>query len=115
MGNDQMMLGLDSNLNVVTNDTGASAAGRHRASVRIGQRYLLVWRGKHDRPEVTEAPHLLLQLLDLLSQPLCLGLQRFRRLLSVGRIELLQVTGNALLNLSHAPFHLGAGEVLVAV
>ena len=40
---------------------------------------------------------------------------KLRRLLPVGSVELLQVTGNALLNLSHAPLHLGTGEVLVSV
>ena len=47
MRDDQMMLGFDGNLDVVAHDTGASAAGRHRAGIGIGQRYLLVRRGEH--------------------------------------------------------------------
>ena len=35
--NDQMMVSLDGNLNVVADDAGTAAAGRHRAGIRIGQ------------------------------------------------------------------------------
>src|SRR5947207_13702917 len=42
-----MMLGIDSNLHVVADDAGTAAAGRHRTAVGIGQRDLLVGRGKH--------------------------------------------------------------------
>ena len=39
---DQMMLGLDSDLHVVADNTRAAAARRHRTTVGIGQRDLLV-------------------------------------------------------------------------
>ena len=50
MRDDQMMFGVDGDLDVVADDTGAAAAGRHRAGIRIGQRDLLVRCGKHLAP-----------------------------------------------------------------
>ena len=44
-----------------------------------------------------------------------LGFERLGRLLPVGGIELLQIARDALLNLRHAPVHLGAREVFVAI
>ena len=115
MRDDQMMFGVDGDLDVVADDTGASAAGRHRAGIRIGQRYLLVRCGKHLHLENLETLHLLLQLRDLLFQAARLGFERLGRLLPVGGVELLQIARDALLDLRHAPLHLGAREVLVAV
>ena len=115
MRDDQMMCGVDGDLNVIANDARAAAAGRHRAGIGVRQRYLLVRRGKHPHLQCMEALHLLLQLLDLLFQTARLGFERLRRLLPVGGVELLQIARDALLNLRHAPVHLGAGEVLVAV
>jgi hypothetical protein len=40
MRDDQMMLGVDGDLEVVAYDARASAARRHRTGIRIGQRYL---------------------------------------------------------------------------
>ena len=110
-----MMRGFDGDLDVVANDTGASAAGRHRAGIGIGQRYLLVRCGEHLHLENLEPLHLLLQLRDLLFQTVRLGFERLGRLLPVGAVELLQIARDALLDLRHAPLHLGAREVLVAV
>src|SRR5829696_4324938 len=62
-----------------------------------------------------QALHLLLQLLDLLRQMARLGFERLRRLLPIGGVELLEIAGDALLNLHHAPIHLGAGEVPVTI
>src|SRR5208283_648735 len=45
----------------------------------------------------------------------CLGRARQRRLLPVGAVELVQIACNALLDLRHAPLHLGAREVLVTI
>src|SRR5262245_31029583 len=59
--------------------------------------------------------HLLFQLRDLLRQAARLGFERLGWFLSIGAVELLQITRNALLNLSHAPVHLGTREVLVTV
>jgi hypothetical protein len=42
MRDDQMMLGIDGNLDVVAHNTRAATAGRHRAGIGIGQRYLLL-------------------------------------------------------------------------
>ena len=44
MGDDQMVLGVDGDLNIVADGGGAFAAGRHRSGVGIGQRDLLVGR-----------------------------------------------------------------------
>ena len=115
MRDDQMMCGVDGNLDVVANDTGATAAGRHRAGIRIGQRYLLVRCGEHLHLENLEPLHLLLQHRDLLFQTARPGLERLGWFLPVGGVELLQIARDALLNLRHAPLHLGACEVLVAV
>ena len=110
-----MMCGFDCDLDVVAHDTGASAARRHRAGIRIGQRDLLVRCGEHLHLENLEPLHLLLQLRDLLFQAARLGFERLGRLLPIGGVELLQIARDALLDLRHAPLHLGAREVLVAV
>jgi hypothetical protein len=75
MHNDQMMVGLDGNLNVVADDAGTAAAGGHRGGIGIGQRYL-VRGGKHLHLETLDTPHLLLQRLDPLFEAVRLGLQR---------------------------------------
>ena len=75
MHDDQMMVGLDGNLDVVTDDARTAAAGRHRAGIGIGQRDLLVRGGEHLHLETLEPPHLLLQRLDLLFETARLGLQ----------------------------------------
>ena len=53
-----MVLGVDRDLHVVADDTGAAPARRHRAGIGIGQRYLLIGRGQHLRFEAVEALHL---------------------------------------------------------
>ena len=110
-----MVLDVDGGLHVVAHDTGAAAAGRHRARIGIGQRDLLIGALKHPRRECLEALHLLPELRDLLSQPGDLGRERLGGLLKVGGVELLQVTRDARLDLGPPPRHLGAREVAVAV
>src|SRR5690349_18391045 len=56
---DQMMLGVDDNLRVVTHDTGDSSTRRHRAGIRIGERYLLIWSSQHLRLATFKTVHLL--------------------------------------------------------
>jgi hypothetical protein len=63
---DQMVLGLNRNLHVVTNHAGAAAARRHRARIGIGQRDLLIGALEHPRLDLGEAPHLVPELRDLL-------------------------------------------------
>src|SRR2546430_12857902 len=106
-----MMHGIDGDLDVVAYDTGASAARRHRASIRIGQRYLLVRRSERPQLECKEPLHLLFQLRDLLLQAGRLGRARQRRPLPMGAVELVQIAGDAL-NLTNPPGHLGAHEFL---
>ena len=107
MHDDQMMLGFDRNLDVVANDAGAAAAGRHRAGIGIGQRDLLVRGGEHLLPETLEPPHLLLQRLDLLFEAVRLGYEGLRRFLPVGSVELFKIARDALFDLRYAPLHLG--------
>jgi hypothetical protein len=76
MHDDQMMVGLDGNLDVIADDDGTAAAGRHRAGIGIGQRDLVVRGSEHLHLETFETPHLLLQRLDLLFEAVRLGLQR---------------------------------------
>ena len=115
MGDDQMVLGLDRDLHIVTDHPGAAPAGGHRARVRIGEGDLLVGGGQHLRLDHGETVHLLAELGDLLLQPRRLGCEHLRGLLSVGGIELLQIARNALLDLRPAPLDLGAREVPVTV
>ena len=115
MRDDQMVLGVDGDLDIVANDAGTATTGRHRAGIGIGQRDLLVRRGEHLHLEILKTPHLLLQLLDLIFEAARLGFERLGRLLPVGAVELLQIPRDTLLDLRHAPLHLGAREVLVAV
>jgi hypothetical protein len=96
MRDDQMMCGVDSNLDVVADNTGAAHARRHRAGIRIGQRYLLIRSSEHLYLENLEKLHLLLQLRDLLCQTARLGLECLGRLLPVGAVELLQIARDAL-------------------
>ena len=110
-----MMPSLDGNLAIVAHHAGATAAGRHRAGIGVGQRDLLVRRGKHVHLESREPPHLCLELLDLLFEAARLGFERLGWLLPVGSVELLQITRHALLDLRHPPLHLGPREVPVAV
>ena len=53
----QLVLGVDGDLDVVTDDPAAAAAGRHRTGVRIGQRELLVGRGIKGRLQRLEGRH----------------------------------------------------------
>src|SRR5207237_8811825 len=84
MRDDQMMRNINSDLDVVAHDTGAPPARRHRAGIRIGQRYLLVRCGEHTSLEGAKALHLLFQLGDLLLEATHLGFECLRRLLPVG-------------------------------
>jgi FAD binding domain len=64
--------------------------------------------------ECMEALHLLLQLRDLLLQAGGLGRARQRLLLPIDAVELVQIAGDALLDLRHAPFMVYPREFLVA-
>ena len=69
MRDDQVVLRVDRGLHIVADDPGALAARGHRASVRVGQRDLLVGCGLHRGFDLLELLHLLLQRRDLLFQP----------------------------------------------
>ena len=115
MGNDQVMIGIHSDLHVVADDARAAAAGCHRATVGVGQRYLLVGRSQHLLLVDGKLAHLLFHLRQLLLEPCHLRGQRFGRLLPVGGVKLAQIAGNALLQLGTPPLHLCPREVPVPV
>ncbi len=115
MRHNQMMLGIDSDLYVVTDNARAAAARRHRAAVGIGQRDLLVRRSQHLLLVNRQLTHFLLQLRQLLLEPCYFRGQRFCRLLSVRRVKLAQIAGDALLQLGTPPLHLRLCEVLVPI
>jgi len=115
MGNDQVMIGIHSDLHVVADDARAAAAGCHRATVGVGQRYLLVGRSQHLLLVDGKLAHLLLHLRQLLLESRHLRGQRFGRLLPVGGVKLAQIAGNALLQLGTPPLHLCPREVPVPV
>src|SRR6516225_9359410 len=95
-------------------EEGGSAGG-HRTGIRVGKRYLLIWRVAHLRVKHFQAAHLLLQPSDLFLDPRRLDDGCFRRLLPIGTIELTQISTDAFLDLRHPPRHLGICEVAVAV
>src|SRR5262249_49648010 len=85
---------------------------RHRARVRIGERYLPVLALHHLRIDRVEADDLFLELLDLVLQPHNFRL-RHRIAVPVGSLELREIASDALVDPLQAPLHLGLGEVLV--
>src|SRR5437879_8079019 len=113
MGNNELMLGVDGTLNIVPDQPAASTAGGHRASIGIGQRYLLVLGLHHQRVQIVEALNLLTQRRNLLVEPGDLGL-RYRFPLAIGAVKLREITGYALVDLRQPPLHFGLREVPVA-
>src|SRR6202051_102315 len=110
MGNDEMMLGIDGSLNIVPDHSAASATCGHRTRIGIGQGYLLVLALHHLTVQSVQALNLLAQRRNLLVEPGDLGF-RYRFPLTVGTVELREITGNALVNLRQTALHLGLGEV----
>src|SRR5476651_2225767 len=98
MGNNEMVLGVDGALYIVTDHPAAATAGGHRASIGIGQRYLLVLGLHHLSVQTVQALYLLAQRCNLFVEPRDLGL-RDRFALAIGAVELREVAGNALINL----------------
>jgi hypothetical protein len=115
MGNDQAMVGIHGDLHVVVDDARAAAARCHRATVEIGQRYLLVGRCQHLLLVDGKLAHLLLHLRQLLVEPCHLRSQCLRRLLPVSRFKLAQIARDALFELGTPSLHLRSCEVPVAV
>src|SRR5450631_2531402 len=112
MGNNEMMFGVDGALHIVTDHPAASATCGHRASIGIGQRYLLVLGLHHLSVQTVQALYLLTQRRNLLVEPGDLGF-RYRFPLTVGTVELREIAGYALVNLRQSPLHLGLGEIPV--
>src|SRR6195256_2876698 len=112
MGNNEMMRGVDGTLNIVPNHPATSATCGHRASIAVGQRYLLVLGLHHQGVQSVQALNLLTQRRNLLVEPGDLGL-RYRFPLTIGAVELREISGNALVDLRQPPLHLGLREVPV--
>src|SRR5580700_7012138 len=110
MGNNEMMLGVDGTLNIVPNHPATSATRGHRASIRVSQGYLLVLGLHLKGVQTVQALNLLTQRCNLLVEPGDLGL-RYRFPLTIGAVELREITGNALVNLRQTALHLGLDEV----
>src|ERR1700687_3828843 len=106
MSNNEMMLGVDGTLNIVPHYPAASATCGHRASIGIGQRYLLVLGLHHLSVQTVQALYLLTQRRNLLVEPDDLGL-RYHFSLAIGAVELREIAGDALVNLRQPPLHLG--------
>src|SRR5471032_2888752 len=108
-----MMLGVDGTLHIVTDHPAASATCGHRASIEIGQRYLLVLSLHHLSVQSIQALYLLAQRRNLLVEPGDLGL-RYSFPLAIGAVELREIPGDALVNLRQPPLHLALGEVPIS-
>jgi hypothetical protein len=98
MRDDQMVLGIDGDLHIVTDNVSALTAGRHRAGIGIGQGDLFVGRGLNLLANLHEGLHLPLQALDLLLKADCLGLGHIA-VLPVGTVQDRQVARDAGLQL----------------
>jgi hypothetical protein len=61
MCDDQVMVSIDSYLHVVADHAGAASARRHRATVRISERDLLIGRCQHQLLHHRQALHLAFQ------------------------------------------------------
>src|SRR3954447_16222413 len=110
MDNNEMMLGVDGTLHIVTDHPAASATCGHRARIGIGQRDLLVLGLHHLSVQSVQALYLLAQRCNLLIEPGDLGL-RYRFPLAIGAVELREIAGYALVNLRQTALHLGLGEI----
>src|ERR1700674_2475885 len=113
MSNNEMMLGIDGTLHIVTDHPAASATCGHRASIGIGQRYLLVLGLHHLNVQSVQALYLLTQRRNLLVEPGDLGL-RYRFPMAIGAVELREIPGDAFINLRQPPLHLGLREVPIS-
>src|ERR1700726_5206136 len=113
MGNNEMMLGVDDTLHIVTDHPAASAARGHRAGIGIGKRDLLVLGLHHLSVQCVQALYLLAQRCNLLVEPGDLG-RRYRFPLAIGAIKLREVAGNTLVNLLQPPLHLRLRKVPVS-
>jgi hypothetical protein len=95
VGNNEMMLGIDGTLHIVTDHPAASATRGHRASIGIGQRDLLVLSLHHLSVQSVQAQYLLAQRWSRLIEPGDLGL-RYRFPLEIGAVELREISRYAL-------------------
>src|SRR5262249_33288069 len=109
-----MVLGVDGDLYIVADGSGAFAASRHRTGVGIGQRDLLVGCVLNSPLHLLQGLHLPAQAGNLLLQPDRLGLGDIA-LFAVGLVQRSQVTRNAGVNLLHSPDDLGYRVILVAI
>ena len=86
VGNDQMVLGVDGDLHIVTDGGSAFATGRHRSGIGFGQRDLLVGCVLNRLLHHLQGQHLSAQAGNLLLQPARLGLSDVA-LFTVGLVQ----------------------------
>src|SRR3981081_3252832 len=114
-----MVRGVDLPLYVVGDHAGAAPARCHRAAIGIGQRYLLVGRGKQCLFNRGQPFHFFFELRQLFLKPRLGQQHRFRRLfscgsLAVGGVELAHVARHTLFDLLLATLDLALREVVIA-
>ena len=80
------MRSIDGTLYIVADHPAASATCGHRASIGIGQRYLLVLGLHHLSVQTVQALYLLTQRRNLLVEPVDLGFRR-RFPLAIGAVD----------------------------
>ena len=116
MRDNEMVRRVDGGRHVVADDAGVLAARRHRASIRISQRDLLVLAGLQLHVDRIQSRDLLFQLRDFLLQPRDLGGRHVRASgnLPIRGFELRHVARDARVDALKPAFHFALGEVLVA-
>ena len=112
VGDDQVVLGVHCGLDVVADDASGLAVRGHRAGVGVSQRELAIGLRLQLLLCLVELAHLPPQSIDLVLQPLRLGLQ-VGRLGAVGGLERIEVALDALFDLLLALVDLAGREVAV--
>ena len=114
VGNDQIVLSVNGDLDVETDSACAFATGGHRACVRIGERDLLVGRSLHLACHLSERPHLSPQAFNFFRDPSCLAFGHVV-VLTVSAFQSGQIAGDAGLDLFDALGNFVHREVFVTV
>src|SRR5690606_12310468 len=112
IGDDDMVLGIDGGLDVVTDYTAMIASGCHGAGVRVGERDLLIWSGLQLSTNLLELAEPTAQRRQSLGQVLDARRSRagFR---TVGFLKLGKIARDALLDMGPPARQLALGVVLL--
>jgi hypothetical protein len=112
--NDQVIPGIGGRLHVVADRAGATSTARRRSRIRIGQGQLLIRLPLQTKLNFSKLMHLLPEPDQFIQQALrC----RFSldRMYPVRRVQSVQISLDAFIDLLHSLFKLVRGEVLVPV